>query len=147
MDRTAACRDELLVICSPRHPLAGASALTAQDLLPYPFITRDPGNGIHIIAAQYFEAAGVPLEEVEIAAELGSLNAVKELAAQGLGFAIASRAAIQRDIAEDRLVGIPLLPAMYTPLDVIYPKDKFRSRLIETFADFAVQALHKMAAS
>jgi DNA-binding transcriptional LysR family regulator len=25
MDRTAACRDELLVICSPRHPLAGSS--------------------------------------------------------------------------------------------------------------------------
>nr|HPR05459.1 LysR substrate-binding domain-containing protein [Denitromonas sp.] len=125
----------------PRHPLARETTLTAAKLLPHPFITREPGNAIRDLADQYFEAAGIGMEEVTIAAELGSLAAVKQLAAEGFGFGIASHAAIQRDIGEGRIAAVPLVPKLYTPLEVIFPKDKFRSRLITTFAEFAVEQL------
>ncbi|MDX5409283.1 MAG: LysR substrate-binding domain-containing protein, partial [Thauera sp.] len=61
------------------------------------------------------------------------------------GFAIASSAAIQRDIREGRLVAVPLDPPLYTPLEVILPRDKFRSRLITAFADYATEQLARMA--
>ncbi|MBT0960706.1 LysR family transcriptional regulator [Denitromonas iodatirespirans] len=141
LERRGAAQDELMVICSPRHKLARAEVLSATDLLPYPFITREPGNAIRELADQYFAAAGIGMEEVSIAAELGSLAAVKQLAAEGFGFGIASHAAIQRDIGEGRLAAVPLSPKLYTPLEVIFPKDRFRSRLITTFAEFAAEQL------
>ncbi|MCZ4305208.1 LysR family transcriptional regulator [Zoogloeaceae bacterium G21618-S1] len=141
LERRGAAQDELMVICSPRHPLAREATLSAAQLLQHPFITREPGNAIRDLADQYFEAAGIGMEEVSVAAELGSLAAVKQLAAEGFGFGIASHAAIQRDIGEGRIAAVPLTPKLYTPLEVIFPKDKFRSRLITTFAEFAVEQL------
>ncbi|THF55865.1 LysR family transcriptional regulator [Pseudothauera rhizosphaerae] len=145
VERRSAARDELLVICHPGHPLARAKKLTAQELVGHAFITRDPGNAIHVLAEQFFQAAGIGIEEMSVCAELGSLASVKHLAAEGLGFAIASSAAIQRDIREGRLAAIPLDPPLYTPLEVILPRDKFRSRLITTFADYATAEFAHMA--
>ncbi len=145
IERRTAAHDEVRVICQPGHPLSQKSALTVADLLEFPLITRDPGNAIRVLAEQLFEAAGVPMEDVTICAELGSLASVKHLAGQGAGYAFASRAAIQRDLREGWLVGVSLEPRLYTPLEVIIPKDKFRSRLITTFADHAVAELAGMA--
>jgi len=147
IERFTAARDELLVICRPGHPLAAHAKLTAQDLVEHPFITRDPGNAIGELAEQFFAAAGIAADEINICAELGSLATVKHLAAEGTGYAIASYAAIQRDIREGKLVAVPLEPKQYTPLEVIIPKDKFRSALITTFAEFAVAELAAMAAA
>jgi len=145
LERYDAAQDELEVICQPGHPLTQKAQLTAQDLLPFPFITREPGNAIRDLADQYFEAAGIPVEEVQISAELGSLAAVKQLVSEGFGYAIASHAAIQRDINEGRLASVPLKPRLFTPLEVILPRDKFRSRLISTFAGFATEVLQTRA--
>lgn len=141
LERRAAARDELEVICSPDHPLANSKALSAADLLPHAFITREPGNGIRELSDEYFVDAGISLDDLIIAAELGSLAAVKQMAAQGFGFAIASHTSSLRDVREGGVVAIPLSPQLFTPLEVIFPKDKFRSRLITTFAEFAESVL------
>lgn len=145
IERRGAARDELLVICQPGHPLSRKRALQARDLLEHPFINRDPGNAVRDLAEDFFNHAGIAPDALPVCAELGSLATVKHLAAEGLGFAIASNAAIQRDVREGRLIAIPLDPPLYTPLEVIVPKDKFRSRLITTFADHAVSELSGMA--
>lgn len=147
IERRTAAHDELLVICAPTHPLAKNSSLSARDLLAFPLISRDPGNAIRELTEQFFQSAGVDPAELHICAELGSLATVKHLASVGDGYALASYAAIRRDLGEGRLVAVPLEPRLYTPLEVIIPKDKFRSRLITTFADHAATELAKMASS
>lgn len=147
LERRTAGRDDLLVICQPGHPLAAHERLGAQTIAGYPFITREPGNAIRDLAESYFQAAGFGPEDLTIAAELGSLAAVKHLVREGVGFGIASRAAIQRDLSEKLLVAVPLDPSLYTPLEVIFPKDRFRSRLIVTFADFATETLQSLGAA
>ncbi len=145
IERRSTARDELMVICSPDHPLAKFDKLSANDLLGHPFIDRDPGNGIRQIADEFFEAAGIAGSEITLCAELGSLAAIKQLAAAGLGFAIASERAIRRDVVEGRLVAIRLEPRLYTPLEVLLPRDKFRSRLITAFADYVCEEFARMA--
>ena len=137
LERRAAGRDELMVICAPGHPLARHEVLSAEALASHAFITREPGNAIRELAEEYFAAAGISADELDIAAELGSLAAVKHLAREGMGYGIASHAAILRDVGEGALVAIPLDPPLFTPLEVIFPKDRFRSRLITAFADCA----------
>ena len=63
------------------------------------------------------------------------------------GVAIASAAAIRRAVEAGRLVGVPLSPRLYTPLEVILLKDKFRSRLVNTFADFVTEEIGRMGAT
>ena len=95
---------------------------------------------------QFFVAAGIAPDGLNVAAELGSLDTVKHLVAHGLGFAIASRAAILNEIRVGTLVGVPLDPPLYTPLEVIILKDKFRSRLVNTFADFVIEEIARLSA-
>ncbi len=145
IERRGVSRDELLAIFRPGHPLAGAASLKAGELATQPFINRDPGNAIRELADQFFEAAGIAVTDLETCAELGSLSTAKHFAAEGMGFAIASRAAVLREIREGLLAAVPLDPPLYTPLEVIVPRDKFRSRLITTFADHASEMLARMA--
>jgi DNA-binding transcriptional LysR family regulator len=145
VERHGAGSDELRVIVSPQHPLAGAIALSAAQLAAHPFIHREPGNAIRDLADQFFISGGVPLEDLNIAAELGSLSTVKQFVADGFGFAFASVAAIRREVAIGQLVAVPLLPRLSTPLEVIVLKDKFRSRLVNTFAEFVSAEIGRLA--
>ncbi|MCB1929617.1 MAG: LysR family transcriptional regulator [Rhodocyclaceae bacterium] len=145
LERRVAAEDELMVICAASHPLARAEVVGAEDLRAHDFITREPGNAIRDLAESYFEAAGIAIAEVPVCAELGSLAAVKHLARCGFGYGIASRAAIIRDVREGALVAISLDPPLATPLEVIFPRDRFRSRLITTFADFATHELQRLS--
>ncbi len=145
IERRNAARDELMVICRPDHPLAGFERLKAADLVGHAFIHRENGNAIRDLAEDFLEAGGVALADMNVCAELGGLNAVKHFAAEGLGFGIASYAAIRDERKAGTLAAIPLDPPLYTPFELIIPRDKFRSRLITTFADYACEELARMA--
>ena len=133
--------DELFVICAPDYPLAQAKKLKAADLVHYPFITRDPGNAIRDLAEQFFNAANIDTGALNICAELGTFSSVRHLAMEGFGFALASGAAIRQDGFASRLTAIPLNPPLYTPFEIIIPRDKFRSRLVTTFSEYAQREL------
>ena len=120
--------------------------MKASQLAGLPLIHRDPGNAIRDLVDQFFASSGVSAEEVKVTAEVGSLDTVKHMVAQGFGFAIASRAAILGEIRAGTLVGVPLDPPLYTPLEVIVLKDKFRSRLVDTFAAFAISEIARLSA-
>ncbi len=145
LERRSAGQDELMVVCSPRHPLARHDRLLAEELVGHDFITREPGNAIRELADDFFAAAGVAPESLRVCGEIGSLAAVKHLVRAGCGFGIASRAALLRDVREGALVAVPLEPTLYTPLEVIFPRDRFRSRLITTFADFASAEIARLS--
>lgn len=146
IQRLTAARDEIMVICRPDHPLAGLGAVKASDLTRFPLINRDYGNSVRELTEGFFAAGGVDVAGLEVCAELGSLASVKQLVVRGLGYAFASRAAIQRELSEGTLAAVRLEPRLFNSLEVILPKDKFCSRLIRTFADHAVEVLTRRAA-
>jgi len=75
--------------------------------------------------------------------ELGNLEALKSVVATGLGYGIVSRLAVEHEAENGRLVAIPLKPRLSRRLSVILPKDRFRSRLVSTFTEFAKQRLRE----
>lgn len=145
LDRVAAGQDELQLIVAPGHPLAAEKSVRADQMVGYPLLHREPGNGIRDLVDQFFIAAGIPLEDLNVTAELGSLSSVKHMAAQGFGIAVASSAAIRNEVASGALVGVPFAPPLYTPLEVILLKDKFRSRLVSAFAGFVVEEIARLS--
>jgi DNA-binding transcriptional LysR family regulator len=69
--------------------------------------------------------------------ELGSPEALKGLVATGLGFTIMSLAMVSKETRLGQLVRVPLSPRLIRKLSVVYPKERFRSRLVNTFVQFA----------
>jgi DNA-binding transcriptional LysR family regulator len=74
---------------------------------------------------------------MQVVMELGSPEALKGLAATGLGFTIMSRAAVAKETRHGELARIPLSPRLLRNFSVVYPKERFRSRLVNTFVQFA----------
>jgi len=138
------CDDELQIICAPDYPLAGQTEVSPQGLLDYEYISREPGSGTREVTDAYFRRAGVAPEKLKVLMELGSPEALKGVVATGLGFAIVSRAVAEKEQQLGMLVCMPLQPPLKRSLFMIYPQDRFRSRLASTFIDFARQKLGEM---
>ncbi len=133
--------DELQLVCAPSHPLAGRSAITA-DLLPqYPYVSREPGSGTREVADHYLQKAGSAADSLHPAMELGSPEALKGLVATGFGFTVMSRATVVKETKLGLLVAIPFSPPMTRKLTVVYPKGKFHSKLLASFLAFAKDRL------
>jgi DNA-binding transcriptional LysR family regulator len=137
--------DSLQVICAPDYPLADAESVTPKALVEYEFISREPGSGTREVIDDYFRAHRVDPALLKTQMELGSPEALKGVVATGLGFAIVSRAAVDKEISLGLLVAIPLKPPLKRSLYVVHPEGRFQSRLTSTFIDFTRRKLKDLS--
>lgn len=131
------CDDELQVVCAPAHPLAKLKSVPPKALAEHAYISREPGSGTREVIDHYLQKAGVAPDTLQVVMELGSPEALKGLVATGLGFAIMSRATVTKETRLEQLVAVPLAPRLNRHLSVVYPKERFHSRLVNGFVQFA----------
>lgn len=92
--------DELVVFCSPEHPLARKRALTDADLVSVPWIVREPGSGTR----QAFDRAMAGLlPRLNIVLELQQTEVIQRAVESGLGFGCLSRLAVADSFRQGRL--------------------------------------------
>jgi DNA-binding transcriptional LysR family regulator len=137
------CEDELQVVVSPVHPLASRETLDAASLLAHPYVSREPGSGTREFTDRYFKQQGVDSARLHVVMELGSPEAVKGVVETGIGFAIMSRVSVEKERRLGTLRAVPLEPRLIRALSLVYPKEKFRSRLVNTFVQFAKAKLRE----
>jgi len=140
------CDDELAVICAPGYPLAGLESVGPRALADYEYLSREPGSGTREVVDNYFRSNQVAVEDLKTQMELGSPETLKAVVATGLGFAIVSRAAVEREVQLGMLLAIPLDPPLRRSIYLIQLEERFRSRLVTTFVQFARQQLKDMVA-
>jgi DNA-binding transcriptional LysR family regulator len=131
------CEDELQVVCAPSHPLAKQPFALPAMLTQHAYIGREAGSGTRAVIDHYLEKAGVPAESMDVVVELGSPEALKGLVATGLGFAIMSRVIAAKEVQLGELVQVPLRPALIRSFSVVYPKERFHSKMVASFLEFA----------
>lgn len=135
------CDDELTVICAPGYPLAELKKVGPRALDDYEYLSREPGSGTRDIVDNYFRTHEVAVDDLKTQMELGSQEALKAGVATGLGFAIVSRAAVDKELQLGLLLAIPLDPPLRRSIYLIQLEERFRSRLLTTFVQFARQRL------
>jgi DNA-binding transcriptional LysR family regulator len=140
------CDDELVVICAPGHALATRTAVRARDLASVAWVRREPGSGTREFTDNYIRECGIAPEDLEVIMELGSPEAMKGAVETGSAIAVVSRATIAKELKLGTLVAIPLAPRLIRTLSLVHPKEKFRSRLVTTFVEFAMRRMRDMAA-
>jgi LysR family transcriptional regulator, low CO2-responsive transcriptional regulator len=93
-------RDEMVLIVSPRHALAGRASVAARQLEREAFIMREQGSGTREVIEREMRRARVPLRA---AMEFGSTEAVKEAVAANLGVSVVSAHAVTQEVKLGRL--------------------------------------------
>lgn len=139
------CEDELVLICASSHPLARRDSVTPLEVAAQPYISRETGSGTREFTDQYFRQAGVAPDDLNLVMELGSPEAIKGLVETGLGVSIMSRATIAKELRLQSLAARPLEPRLIRILSLVYPKDRFQSRLVGTFIDFTLTRMKQPA--
>ena len=140
------CEDELQVVCAPSHPLAKQPFALPAALSQHPYICREAGSGTRAVIDRYLHKTGVAPESLDVVVELGSPEAIKGLVATGLGFAIMSRVIVAKELELGQLVQVALRPPIIRNFSVVYAKERFHSRLVSSFLQFARVRLAGMQA-
>lgn len=114
--------DELLLVVSPRHAWKKRRKVTPQELIEQPLIQREQGSASRRFLERAMEQAGLSANSLNVVMELGSSETIIESVGEGLGVAILSRRAVQKDVQSGRLhslrvEGLPLERTLFVVRD------------------------------
>jgi DNA-binding transcriptional LysR family regulator len=132
--------DELVIAVPRRHRWARKRTVSVDELKGEPFILREQGSGTRKIMEDRVEKAGLSIADLNIAAIVGSSDAVRQAVKAGLGISILSSRALKDDIEAGRLAAVRVSGVkMERHFYVVLLKGKTRSPLCKAFLDFILK--------
>jgi len=95
--------DELVLVVYPGHPWAEREYVDLEELSGMPLISRERGSGTRMVMFQALESAGFPYSRLDVVAEMGSTEAVRQAVKAKIGMAVLSLYAVGEDIERNTL--------------------------------------------
>jgi LysR family transcriptional regulator, low CO2-responsive transcriptional regulator len=112
--------DELVVVVSKRHHLAGEATVKPEALSKEAFLVREATSGTRLFIESKFSEIGVPLA---YSLELNNNQVIKTMVEANLGIAILSWRTVQAEVATQRLSALKLSGlALERPLALVSRK-------------------------
>ena len=96
-------RDRMVLVVPPGHTWAKRKRICLKHLPAQPLLLQEVGSGLRHCFEKSLEKAGKSLADLRIALELGSNEAIKEAVQQGIGVAILSTYAVQKELRAGQL--------------------------------------------
>jgi len=126
-------QEEVLVILSPDHKLAGKKALSIKDLAREPIIMREKGSGTRKLVTELFAQKGlIP----NILMETSNTEFIKQLVQRGDGISFLVKAAAAIELREKKLVTVPFdVQKIFLDVSIAYLKDQHLSPPAKAFLD------------
>ena len=135
-------RDELVVICPPDHPLADEGEITLAGLAAQPLIIQQRGSGVRAVVEAALRAEGIRPRDLEVILELGLQQSARVAVLDGLGVTVISRLAVERDVAEGRLVALEVSGAgLARDFSMVRHAGRTPSRVSKAFVRYAREHL------
>jgi DNA-binding transcriptional LysR family regulator len=133
--------DELVLICPPEHALAKKHKVELADLADETWIMRESGSGTRQVAERVLTEHGLDSQELRVAVELGTGEAIVSAVEGGLGVSIVSRMVAGKalelgTVSQVHAVGLPAARPFY----VVMPKGT-PTRAASAFQEYLVGAL------
>ena len=95
--------DEMVLIVGAEHPWATRERVTLAELGTAEWILREGGAATRQLVAATLAEHGLPSDDLRVAMELGSVEAVEAAVEAGHGVSIVSRVAVQRGLELERI--------------------------------------------
>lgn len=124
--------DELIVFCSPDHPLAKKGQLTDKDILDNRWILREAGSG----ARQTFNRAfRTLLPQLQVYFEFRHNEAIKKAVESGLGIGCLSQIVLQGNFREGSLIPLKLSQKhqMRRKFYIVLAKNRYHKRAVDAW--------------
>ena len=126
--------ERMVLVCHPGDRLASKRSVGPQDLARDDFISFDAGLKIRHAIDRFLRERGVPRE---VAYEFDNIQMIKEALSLGHGVSILPERTVRQEVAEKRLVAIPIEPQeLERPVGIIRRRKKRLSRTAERFLDY-----------
>lgn len=137
-------KDELVIVCSPRHRWAGREYLTLKTLKlePDKIIMREQGSGTRYLIEKVLEQHGI---EFKIIMEMSSSEGIKRAIEANLGIGVLSKNIIINEIKNRSLVALPIKD-LNTSRDfyIVRNKKQYHMQLIMKFFNFILEKSRDM---
>jgi DNA-binding transcriptional LysR family regulator len=129
--------DELVLTVAREHPWATQHVVSLADLLTEPFIQRERGSGSRLVIEQTLKQHGVEPATLQVTAEMGSTEAIKQGIKAGIGVSIISRLALTDELQTGSLCTVAVQDVAFRrSFYVIRHKGRTLSPLGQTFERF-----------
>jgi DNA-binding transcriptional LysR family regulator len=131
--------DELVIVCSPAHPLARAHArrsakagkVSLAELAAATWLLREAGSGTREVVERELQPR---LHRLNTETELGSTEAILQAAAEGLGLTCISRCTVRDMVKLGRLAVLDTaLPALRRTFYLVHHERRYMSPTLERF--------------
>lgn len=130
--------DELTLIVSPRHRLAGKRSVSISELGIETFVAHNAASPYRDQVIAEFEKRKVDLN---IGIEMPSLEAIKRLVERDVGIALIPRIIAENEIEKGSLVALPVKELnLLKKLHIVYRRNAALSHAAEAFLEMARRA-------
>jgi DNA-binding transcriptional LysR family regulator len=129
--------DKMFLIVPADHKWATRGTVLVEDLITEPFIMREPGSGTRKSIEQVLDKSGHWLGHLNVVAEVGSPEAIRQAIKAGVGVSILSECAVAEELTAQtlkkvKIKGFPFQRAFY----LITHKHRTQSPLCSAFVRF-----------
>lgn len=125
--------EEMQVAAPPSHPFASVEQVLPSDLEGQDFIGFDEDLSIRRELDRFFRANGI---EVNLVMHFDNIQTIKEAVALGSGISILPARTMQTEIAQGRMVAVPLLaPDFVRPVGIVHRKRKKLNQAAQAFLE------------
>ncbi len=100
--------DRLILVAPPGCTGVSKKGIKLKDLSGLPFIMREHGSGTRMSLQRALQPSSLSFQDLNIVAEMGSTQAVKEAVKNGLGVSILSDRAVVDELRHGLLEEIPV---------------------------------------
>jgi DNA-binding transcriptional LysR family regulator len=95
--------DRMVLVVPAGHALSKRKKVSVKQLARHPLVLREVGSGLRHCFEKSLDRAGLSLADLRVALELGSNEAIKEAVLRGVGVAILSTYAVQKELGTGQL--------------------------------------------
>lgn len=103
LEATVVADDEIVVVVGPRHPWADGRPLRGRDLTETRWIMREPGSGTRAVLEHAAAEAGLGLDDLDVAIDYPSNEAVRAAVEADAGAAVMSRLVAAASLASGKM--------------------------------------------
>jgi DNA-binding transcriptional LysR family regulator len=98
--------DRMVLVVPLSHPWSRRRRVSFKQLCNQPLVLREAGSGLRHCFEKELARLGKSLGDLHIALELGSNEAIKEAVLRGLGLAVLSSYAVEKELRAGQLIAL-----------------------------------------
>ncbi len=117
--------DRIVLVVPPGHVLGRRKKVQVKQLARHPLVLREVGSGLRHCFEKSLEKVGRTLADLQVVMELGSNEAIKEAVLRGVGVAVLSTFAVQKEIKSGQLKSLEVTD-LHCDRDMFVVQDRRR---------------------